>query len=467
MQLKKAAGEVLTAKQALTGPAPPGARSARWEDVAHCNADRVPARKGLCMSNFLKSVWRGLLVAVLPLAMASAAGADEVTDWHEHMLVALSKGGGNSQIRSRNAAMVSAAVFDAVNGIERRYAPIHVAAAAPRGASKRAAAVQAAYAVLLSRFPAQADELNAKRAASLAAIGDEGESMRRGVEWGQTVADAILLWRSTDGFTPTPPPYFGGNEPGKWRPTPPAGASGAVPQFATMRPWGILSPDQFRPAGPPALGSEQYLADYNEVRLMGRDTSPLRTDDGTDACRFWESAGPTAFWDRVALDLLANVDTELSENARLLATLNLAIADAIIACWDSKYTYEFWRPVTAIRLADADGDGNPDDPTWTPLMATPAHPEYTSGHSSASSAAVTVLADYFGDDTPFLLESSAAPGWVRFYPSFSAAIDEIADARVFAGFHFRTACRDGTILGRDVAAFILENRMQRIHGEGE
>src|SRR5262245_58250696 len=242
---------------------------------------------------------RGLALLALPLALAGAARADEVTDWHEHMLVALTKGGGNSQIRSRNAAHVSAAVFDAVNGIERRYTPIHVAAAAPRGASKRAAAVQAAYAILLAIFPAQAGELSAKRDASLNAIGDGGESMRLGVEWGQTVADAILLWRSTDGFTPTPPDYLGGNEPGQWRPTPPRSLPGAVPQFAKMAPWGIDSPAQFRPAGPPALDSEQYRIDFNEVRLMGRDTSPLRTDDETDACRFWESAGPTAFWDRV------------------------------------------------------------------------------------------------------------------------------------------------------------------------
>ena len=192
---------------------------------------------------------RGLALLALPLALAGAVRADEVTDWHEHMLVALRNAGVNSQVGSRDAALVSAAVFDAVNGIERRYEPIHVPAAAPRGASKRAAAVQAAYVVLLDRYPAQAADLNAKRAASLAAIGDGGQSMQRGVEWGQLVADAILLWRSTDGFTPAPPPYLGGNEVGRWRPTPPLFLSGRVPQFATMTPWGILSPDQFRPAG--------------------------------------------------------------------------------------------------------------------------------------------------------------------------------------------------------------------------
>src|SRR6476646_544532 len=164
---------------------------------------------------------RGLALLALPLALAGAVRADEVTDWHEHLLVALGRAGVNSQVASRDAALVSAAVFDSVNGIERRYEPIHVPATAPRGASKRAAAVQAAYAILLARFPAQAADLNAKRAASLAALVD-GQSQQQGVEWGQAVASAILAWRSTDGFTPPPPPFFGGLAPGQWRPTPPA-----------------------------------------------------------------------------------------------------------------------------------------------------------------------------------------------------------------------------------------------------
>jgi len=362
--------------------------------------------------------------------------------------------------------MVSAAVFDAVNGIERRYEPIFVPAAAPRGASKRAAAVQAAYVILLARFPSQADDLSAKRAASLAAI-EDGQSERRGVEWGQLVADAILAWRSTDGFTPAPPPYLGSDEVGKWRPTPTAFAPGAVPQFATMTPWAMLSPDQFRPAGPPALDSEQYLADLSEVKEMGRDTSTLRTEDETDACLFAAATSGTYVWNRLAIDLAADHGFELSDNARLLATLNLAMADAVIACWDVKYFFEFWRPVTAIRLEDADGDGNPDDPEWTPLVVTPAHPEYSSGHSSNYGAAATVLADYFGEDTPFVLESQADPTWVRFYPNFSAAIDEVAVARVYAGIHFRTACDDAVATSSEIAVFIMENLMGRIHGDGE
>jgi hypothetical protein len=411
------------------------------------------------MSSFITRAWCGGLVLVLPLALAGQVRADEVTDWHEHMLVALAKGGGNSQIKSRNAAHVSAAVFDAVNGIERRYTPIHVAADAPRGASKRAAAVQAAYAILLAKFPAQADELKAKRAASLAAIDDGGQSLRRGVDWGQSVADEILKWRNTDGFTPAPPDFLGGDKPGQWRPTPPAFAPGAVPQFATMTPWGIESADQFLPLGPPALDSDEYLNDYLETAVMGSVDSEFRTEDQTDACLFWESASPTYYWNRAALDLLADMDTDLSDNARFLATLNLAIADAVIACWNAKYHFSFWRPVTAIRLTD--------DPEWTPLLTTPSHPEYVSGHSTVSTAAATVLAAYFGDDTPFSLPSPAAANWVRSYSSFSAALDELADARVFAGIHFRTACEDGRILGSDVADYILENLMKRNHGDGE
>ena len=166
-----------------------------------------------------------------------------------------------------------------------------------------------------------------------------------------------------------------------------------MPQFANMTPWGILAPNQFLPAGPPALGSPQYLMDYDEVRLMGSATSPLRTADETDACRFWESGSPTHFWNRAAIDLSAGCDARLSENAHLLATLNLAIADAVIACWNSKYTYEFWRPVTAIRLTD--------DPDWTPLCQPRRIRSTPRAIRCASSAAATVLADYFGDDTLF------------------------------------------------------------------
>jgi hypothetical protein len=413
----------------------------------------------MSLSSIHRRGWLLSLLLLLPLAVAHEVRADEVTDWHEHTLSALISANVNPVVSTRDAALVSAAVFDAVNGIERRYEPIFVPAAAPRGASKRAAAVQAAYTILLARLPAQAADLGTKRNASLAAIGDaDGLSVQRGIEWGKTVANAILAWRSTDGFTPPPAAYVGGNEPGRWRPTPTGFATGAAPQFATMTPWGIDSPDQFRPLGPPALDSLEYLVDYEEVKQMGSASSPLRTADETEACFFWNTSTATWLWNRVALDLVEGEDVGLSDNARLFARLNLAIADGLIACWDAKYYYEFWRPITAIQLEDLE---------WTPLFATPPHPEYVSGHSSLSSAAAGVLVEYFGDDTPFLLESQVDPDWLRFYPSFSAALDELADARVFAGIHFRTACDDGLVLGGAVAGHILDNLMGRIHGEGE
>jgi hypothetical protein len=406
------------------------------------------------------------LAYVCPVLLAGEAAADEVTDWHEHMLTTLISAGVNPAVSTRDAALVSAAVFDAVNGVERRYESIHVPADAPRGASKRAAAVQAAYAILLARFPAQESSLTAKRTASLEAIGS-GESVARGVEWGQDVAEAILAWRSTDGFTPTPAAYTGANETGIWRPTPPAFASGLVPQFATMTPWAISSPDQFRPAAPPALDSEQYTEDFLEVKAMGSLGSELRTADQADACLLWHNSSATYLWNRVALDLVAGTDNDLSDNARLLAMLNLAVADAIIACWDSKYVYEYWRPITAIRLADTDGnDDTLVDALWAPLVGTPPHPEYTSGHSSASGAAATVLADYFGEETSFDVKSHTNNDWFRSFSSFSAAQDEVADARVFAGIHFRTACEAGRVIGAGVAE-VVGSTMQRLHGNGE
>src|SRR5688572_15871470 len=205
---------------------------------------------------------RSLLPAVLLASLAGTARADEVTDWHEQMLVTLTSAGTNPIVSTRDAALVSSAVFDAVNGIERRYEPIRVSAEAPRGASKRAAAVQAAYVILVARYPAQIASLDARRTASLAAISDGGQSLERGIEWGQDVAEAILAWRSTDGFTPAPPAYLGGSGAGEWRPTPSANAPGLLPQWATMTPWGMQSADQFRPSGPLALGSDEYTEEF-------------------------------------------------------------------------------------------------------------------------------------------------------------------------------------------------------------
>lgn len=412
----------------------------------------------------------GLMIFVLLcFVMPWRAHADVVIDWNRIMLQAAHTANTSPLVMTRNAAIVQASVFDAFNGIERRYSPIYVEPAAERGASRRAAVVQAAYAALLKLYPTQQSMLDQKREESLNGIAsppgaDNSQSIARGIAWGQIVADAIWAIRSTDGFTPPPPPFLGGTDPGEWRPTPPGFLSGAGPQFAYMTPWAILSPSQFRPGGPPALDSAQYTADFNETATMGSIGSTIRTDDQTLACNFWAASTASYFWNTIAVSLAIERHNTLSENSHLLAQLNLAMADAAIACWDAKYYYVFWRPVTAIPLADT--DGNPDtiaDPSWLPLLTTPNHPEYPSGHSTVSGAAGEVLSNFFGEESSFTVDSDVMLGVTRSFTSFSAALDEIKDARIFAGIHYRTACNDGQVTGQAVANYIFENSMLPLH----
>ncbi len=414
----------------------------------------------------------GLALVAFAVSLPTFARADEVTDWNKIMLqAALVAPATSPLVMTRVGAIVQVSVFEAVNGIERRYEPVHAVSVEPApGASRRAAAVQAAYASLVRLYPAQKSTLDEKLADSLATISsgpaaEHSESIARGIEWGQTAADAIWTWRSTDGFTPPPPPFLGGNAVGEWRPTPPGFLPGAAPQFAYMTPWAIDSPSQFRPAGPPALTTARYTTDFNETKSMGSLSSPTRSADQTLFARFWAASTVTYFWDNVALSLAAERHATLSEKARLLALVNIAMADAAIACWDAKYHYVSWRPVTAIALADT--DGNPDtaaDPTWAPLLTTPNHPEYPSAHSTVSGAAATMLASIFGDATSFSLDSDVLLGVIRSFASFSTALDEVRDARVFAGIHYRTACVDGQATGAAVANYILANSLQPVHG---
>lgn len=409
--------------------------------------------------------------AVLCFCFSATTKADEVTDWNQQLQQALLTANTSPIVSTRTSAIVHAAVFDAVNGIERRYEPIHVNFSAPRGASRRAAAVQAAYATLVSLFPAQSVSLSAAREASLASIADDeggvddSQSIARGIEWGQAVAEDILLWRSTDGITPAPTPFLGGLAVGQWRPTPPGFAPGAGVQFAYMAPWALSFQAQFRPSGPPALTSAQYADDFNEVKEIGRNTSATRTADQTQIAVFWN--GNTAVsWNRVARTVSADRHLTLSDNARLFGLLNVAMADAVISCWEAKYYYVFWRPITAIVLADT--DLNPDtvaDASWLPRLTTPAHPEYPSGHSTVSGAAATVLADYFGDNALFSLESETLPGVTRFYTGFSSAADEANDSRIYGGIHFRSACRDGRLAGNSIGNFVSSNVAQSVHGK--
>jgi hypothetical protein len=427
-----------------------------------------------------KGIRIGSLLFAVILSLTGMANADEVTDWNQIMIDALRVSGLPVGGNIRGAAIVQASVFDALNGIEQRYTPIHVQPAAAPGASRRAAVVQAAYAsllgVLTNLTPAQMSDLNAKYAASLSAIASseavgKSQSIDRGIEWGQRVADAILLWRSTDGFVPAPPSFFGIDAPGQWRSTPPAFAPFAGLQFATMPPFLINSPTQFPVPVPPALTSAQYTVDFNEVKLLGAILSPSRTADQTLAALFWQStSGPYYIWDTVAVSLSKQRNLTLSENARLLALVNVAIIDAFIAAWNGKRTHNFWRPITAIQLADT--DGNPatiPDPAWTPLLVTPPYPDQPSGLNSVSAAAATVLADFFGTNTAITVQTdSTVPGLAgvtRSFPDFASALDEVVEARIWGGIHFRYADVDGRRMGTSVASYILENALTPVHGK--
>lgn len=419
----------------------------------------------------------GLFIAasLLLLAGASSVAADEVTEWNHIMLEATLASTPTlpatpAPITTRSTAIVQAAVFDAVNGIDPRYTPIFVRELGPRKASKRAAAVQAAYAILIRLYPAQSDALDQQRAESLKEIcrgwgAESSEPIEEGIKWGQTVADKIWTWRSKDGFADTPPPFTGGTAPGEWRPTPPKFQPGLAPQLAHVTPWVIKSPSQFRPTPPPALDSAEYAIDFNETKLMGNSSSTSRTPDQTDFTLFWQAGNPPDFWDPVAISLAEEHHFSMLQTARLLAQVNLAMSDAMIGCWDAKYTYVFWRPITAIRLADT--ATNPEtvpDPAWTPLIPTPPFPEYPSAHSCASGAAVRVLAHYFGENTAITVTNDALPGQIRSYASFSAALDEIVDARVFGGIHFRNSCKTGQALGSAVGRYVVEHSLRRIDG---
>jgi hypothetical protein len=439
-----------------------------------------------------------VLWAAAATVVPATARADDVTDWNQAMFRAGLIAGTSNQAMTRVAAMVQVAVFDAVNGIERRYTPVHVTPSGPDGASERAAAVEAAYVILSRTYGTQAvvppaiptaaqfaqqANLDAKRTIAQQAIleRESAASVDAGTAWGQSVADDIWTWRATDGIQITTPVWTGSTTPGQWRPTPNApvsetlfsGNGAGYPQFSNMTPWAILDKAQFRPGPPPELTSAEYLADLAEVQAIGDYSSPLRTTDQTTYSLFFAAGSATYVWNNVADGLIEPAARDggeqnerskgrrrdrhaLLEHARILAELTVAMADAAIGCWDAKYAYNFWRPITAIRETTG-------DTTWSPLFATPSHPDYPSGHSCASGAAGFVLAHEFGEHTRFTMSSDVLLDVTRSFRSFGEALEEIKNARIFSGIHFRTATDVGQVLGRSVADFILENKFQRLN----
>ena len=398
-------------------------------------------------------------VALLALSTLSVpAQADVVTDWNL-TTVQVAAAAGVPQRQQRVAAMVHAAVHDAVNSVAPRYHAYAVRIRPSADASIEAAAVQAAYGVLIRLLPAQAATLDAARSSSLSGIPD-GSVKDEGLAVGDAVAAQIVALRSTDGSA-VDGTYTFGSGPGEYQRTPPTFANPAVPAWRFVKPFVLRRGDQFRAEGPPSLGSDEWAADFNEVKRLGRVDSTERTAEQTEiALCGAEPALP--MWNRIARSVSAQRQTGLVENARLFALLNLAMVDANIAVWDGKYTYRFWRPVTAIPLADTDGnDATEADPAWTPFRPTPLHPEYPSAHASVSGAAATVLTSFFGRHTAFSTTTSTCPaGVVRSYASFHALADEIGDSRIYIGFHFRSSIRHGAKLGRHVGQWTLHRSLQ-------
>jgi hypothetical protein len=400
-----------------------------------------------------------MAVLLALISLPAQVRADVVTEWNLTTLQAVAAAGLNPQRQHRVAAMVHVAVHDAVNSVTPLYEAYAVHVPLSAGASIEAAAVQAAYGVLIRLLPAQAAMLDAARSASLSKIPD-GPAKEQGLAVGDAVACQIVFLRSTDG-SDVEGTYTFGSGPGEYQRTPPTFGDPSIPAWRFVTPFVLERGDQFRAEGPPSLNSDEWAEDFNETKRLGSIDSSDRTPEQTTIARCGaEPALP--IWNRVARSVSAQRNTGLVENARLFALLNLAMVDATIACWDSKYTYRFWRPVTAIRIADSDGNSLTDaDPAWMPLRPTPLHPEYPSAHACASGAAAKVLTSFFGNDIAFSTATSTCPaGVVRSYESFQALADEIGDSRIYIGFHFRSAVRHGANLGRQVGHWTFHRFLQ-------
>jgi len=365
--------------------------------------------------------------------------------------------------QARIMAIVQVAVHDAVSGITGRYASYQSLDAAPEGASPEAAAIAAAYYTLKGVFGGTT--LDAQYAASLAL--HNLSQLDPGIEFGRTIATRMLALRAHDGSAAAAGPYVPPSDagsPGVWVPL--GSQVPLLPGWGNVTPFVLRSGSQFRPDGPPALDSRRYARDYNEILQLGRATTLARTDEQTQIALFWR-ASPTAIWNGVMQQAIVARGFDTSAAARALALFYLAASDASVACWDAKYTYNFWRPQPAIVNGEIDGNHRTaGEPGWLPLVATPPHPEYPSGHTSNSGAMAAILEMIFGDAPGILVEATSPqnPGFVRYWQTFSEGVDEVIEARIYSGIHFRTADEVGARLGRQVAHFVMTHALRPRNG---
>jgi hypothetical protein len=391
-----------------------------------------------------------LATVAAAMALAGPARADTVTEWNSNASDALFVTAGQPPQQSvPHLAMVHGAVYDAVNAIEGSHDGLLLTSrSARRGDSKEAAAATAAYRVLVSIVPAQQGVVETKYAASLAGVPD-GPAKTRGIAVGEAAAAAIIAARTDDGrFGPFRFPV--GDAPGMWRPVLPAFVNDPNAWLKDVQPFLIRSASQFRSDGPLRLTSREYARELAEVQTLGSATSTSRSAEQTLAARYW-AENPPATWNRIVRTISAQEGLSLADNARLFATLYLNAADALIVVWSDKARTTFWRPITAIREAGTDGNPRTEpDSAWLPLIATPPYTEHPSGHTGLSGSFVATLQRFLGTDKVAWTDTNNA-GLTRSFTRLSQAIDEVVDARVWSGIHFRTADEQGRRIGEQVA----------------
>ena len=387
----------------------------------------------------------------------TTSGANAIVNWNVIAVrTAIQVAGQNQPQSNMYLARVQAAVYNAVVAIEGRYQPYHSALARRPGASVEAAVALAAHGVLVHDFPAQQAALDADLAAALAAVAD-GPAKTAGIGVGQAAAAELIALRQGDGLEANIGFTMPAPAPGVWQL--PTGATPLSPWISKLRPYLLNNPDQFRPGPPPDLTSDEWAVQFEEVKQMGRATNSSRTDEQTDIARFWTTHAQ-AQYNAAYQEIIRTRGLDAVEAARLMAMGNLVGADAMIGCFDAKYHYLFWRPLFAIRQGDSDGNpGTTGEPTWQPLLGTPPHPEYPSAHSCYTSAQAEVFVEVLGTQRIQVDLTSTAPNVVqrtRHYKYAHDLVQEIINARVWGGIHFRESDVKGATLGRKVAHWALQ-----------
>jgi hypothetical protein len=393
--------------------------------------------------------------AVLAL-IACAARADVIDDWTDQADAIAAEKRLQPPGYSRVLALMHVSMFEAVNAIDRRYAPYALDLVADRKTSREAAIAAAGYTALLAEFPDQVKTLDERLAISLDAV-PAGPARDRGMLLGRRAATDLRERRLPDG-SEIVETYRPVTAPGVYVPTAPVAAS-TVAQF---KPWVISSPSEFRPGPPPALTSETWTRDFNEIRQMGSHASTMRSPNQTEIARFWLLTGPRT-WNPLVQQVLAASKLDLTDRARVRALVSMAAADSFIAVFDAKYQYNLWRPVTAIRNADTTGNpATPREAGWMPLGETPMHPEYPCAHCISSAAVAVVLRGLFGEELPAVtLTSPTAPGLPRHFTRLTDYEEEVSNARVWAGFHYRFSTLAARDMGRKIGERTLATQLRR------